>query len=347
METVNKVVGAATAAIWGEGSSSAQQQSTSHGDEPVSGVQGKGSPDDPYDAGNRDEQPGASISEANTAPQEPRLDGAQSDPLRKDLVEGTNAEGTNPTSTVLRAGLTSPVNMVPTANSPVPVEGAAVNLTASNPNQTSGPLLGSSEISPVPVEGGPMTSIPSNSANIPAPVDMTSSALQPMPVEGAAVSSKANIGSSDLSPVPVEGAATTALPSSSGQARTSEGTTHTAEPTKTEQRVSESTDLASGSPAQSSNPSKTIGHQDVSEEALKGPQSLAPVSEEKFEKEAENASAAQKEKEPSPDNKQAYNAADSADKSSPKTSSDHGKQGTLHKLKEKLHKVAHPHSGSH
>lgn len=53
METVSKVVNAATAALWGDGST-VQQQTTPHGEEPIAGVQGKGSSTDPYDAGNRE-----------------------------------------------------------------------------------------------------------------------------------------------------------------------------------------------------------------------------------------------------------------------------------------------------
>ncbi|KAJ5617063.1 hypothetical protein N7537_002177 [Penicillium hordei] len=68
METVNKYVNAASTAIWGESNSPQAQQ---HGEEPISGVQGKGRATDPYDAGNRDEQPGAIQSEVNTAPQHP------------------------------------------------------------------------------------------------------------------------------------------------------------------------------------------------------------------------------------------------------------------------------------
>lgn len=51
METVNKYVNAASTVIWGEGTSPQAQQ---HGEEPISGVQGKGRATDPYDAGNRD-----------------------------------------------------------------------------------------------------------------------------------------------------------------------------------------------------------------------------------------------------------------------------------------------------
>ncbi|OGM40564.1 solid-state culture expressed protein (Aos23) [Aspergillus bombycis] len=46
---------------------SSEQQWTQHGEEPISGVQGRGTATDPYDAGNRPEQPGAPQSKENTA----------------------------------------------------------------------------------------------------------------------------------------------------------------------------------------------------------------------------------------------------------------------------------------
>lgn len=73
MEAVNKVINSASHAIWGDTDVQSQTAQQSH-EEPISGVQGKGAANDPYDAGNRDEQPDAPASEANTAPQEPRLD---------------------------------------------------------------------------------------------------------------------------------------------------------------------------------------------------------------------------------------------------------------------------------
>ncbi|KKA22775.1 hypothetical protein T310_3187 [Rasamsonia emersonii CBS 393.64] len=56
METVNKVVDAGKRAIWGE---SNNETNKPHGEEPISGVTGKGTATDPYDAGNRDVQPDA------------------------------------------------------------------------------------------------------------------------------------------------------------------------------------------------------------------------------------------------------------------------------------------------
>ncbi|CAI7675349.1 unnamed protein product [Penicillium manginii] len=96
METVTKVVHAASTAIWGEGNDS--QSTQQHGEEPISGVQGKGAANDPYDAGNRDEpaslhtkhthlsskdfqltfaspeQPSAPFTEIDPIAQEPTLD---------------------------------------------------------------------------------------------------------------------------------------------------------------------------------------------------------------------------------------------------------------------------------
>lgn len=54
MEAVNKVVHAASTAIWGENDPNANQSTQPHGEEPISGVQGKGAINDPYDAGNRE-----------------------------------------------------------------------------------------------------------------------------------------------------------------------------------------------------------------------------------------------------------------------------------------------------
>jgi hypothetical protein len=54
METVNRYVNAASTAIWGENGSSSNPHNLQHGEEPISGVQGKGGVTDPYDAGNRE-----------------------------------------------------------------------------------------------------------------------------------------------------------------------------------------------------------------------------------------------------------------------------------------------------
>lgn len=65
MDTVHKVVDAASKAIWGE---TTDQQKGQQAEEPVSGAQGKGTATDPYDGGNREEQPGAPRITENTGP---------------------------------------------------------------------------------------------------------------------------------------------------------------------------------------------------------------------------------------------------------------------------------------
>ncbi|KAJ5629727.1 hypothetical protein N7528_003384 [Penicillium herquei] len=88
MEAVNRVVNAASTAIWGEDYT--HPKDIPHSDEPVAGVQGKGLANDPYDAGNREEQPGApSPDVGNTAPQEPKLDGK---PLNSTVIEPSKPE---------------------------------------------------------------------------------------------------------------------------------------------------------------------------------------------------------------------------------------------------------------
>lgn len=56
MEAVNKVINSASHAIWGDTDVQSQTAQQSH-EEPISGVQGKGDANDPYDAGNRDGKP--------------------------------------------------------------------------------------------------------------------------------------------------------------------------------------------------------------------------------------------------------------------------------------------------
>ncbi|PYH43847.1 uncharacterized protein BP01DRAFT_367099 [Aspergillus saccharolyticus JOP 1030-1] len=69
METLNRTFKSATNALWNEIQATTQppQESQPHGEEPMSGIQGTGSVTDPYDGGNRDDQPGAPRTTANTA----------------------------------------------------------------------------------------------------------------------------------------------------------------------------------------------------------------------------------------------------------------------------------------
>ncbi|PYH73110.1 uncharacterized protein BO88DRAFT_332224 [Aspergillus vadensis CBS 113365] len=70
METINRTFNNASNALWNEihpNQTPDGQLNQQHGDEPLSGIQGKGTATDPYDAGNRDEQPGAPRTKDNTA----------------------------------------------------------------------------------------------------------------------------------------------------------------------------------------------------------------------------------------------------------------------------------------
>ncbi|CEJ58666.1 hypothetical protein PMG11_07316 [Penicillium brasilianum] len=280
MEAVSKVVNAATTALWGDGSTVQQQ----HGEEPIAGVQGKGNFNDPFDAGNREEQPDAPSSEGNTAPQEPRLDGAKTDPTRKDLVTDTKTDD--------------------------------VDLETTSPSAPSAPILvlptlTSSALSPVPVAGGPTSSTPAEAA---APSSST-------PAEVAAPSSSTTAkADAPLSLTPVEAGGSSAV---------------TSEP-KTEQR---STETSEGQSSQTSN----AADREVSEEALKGPQGPVPAHAEDFEKEAKGIKPAKKE-----GGSGENDSSKSTDKSSQgsEKGNGNGKQSPLHKMKEKLSKVAHPRHGS-
>ncbi|RAK99471.1 uncharacterized protein BO80DRAFT_456495 [Aspergillus ibericus CBS 121593] len=70
METLNNTFTNASNSLWGEVHPTQTPDNplaAQHGDEPLSGIQGKGTATDPYDAGNRDEQPGAPTTRENTA----------------------------------------------------------------------------------------------------------------------------------------------------------------------------------------------------------------------------------------------------------------------------------------
>ena len=52
METINNVVAAASKTIWGETDTQKTEHNETGGQEPVSGQQGKGTPNEPFDQGN-------------------------------------------------------------------------------------------------------------------------------------------------------------------------------------------------------------------------------------------------------------------------------------------------------
>ncbi|KAJ5690162.1 hypothetical protein N7462_004554 [Penicillium macrosclerotiorum] len=144
MEAVNKVVHAASTAIWGEQDTNSNQpneQNVPYGEEPISGVQGKGLANDPYDAGNREEQPDAPFSDANTAPQEPRLDSAKPQVSTKDAVPDIRAD----TATEANANAGTPIAVGLSA----PTAAAAAASGSSNANTESKPEQRSAD----PTEG--------------------------------------------------------------------------------------------------------------------------------------------------------------------------------------------------
>lgn len=109
----------------------------------------------------------------------------------------------------------------------------------------------------------------------------------------------------------------------------------TSEP-KTEQRSTETTE---GQSSQTS----YAADREVSEEALKGPQGPVPAHAEDFEKEAKGIKPTKKE-----GGSVENDSSKSTDKSSQgsEKGNGNGKQSPLHKMKEKLSKVAHPRHGS-
>ncbi|KAJ5832586.1 hypothetical protein N7474_000897 [Penicillium riverlandense] len=94
METISNVVHKASTAIWGEDNSSHQEQSVEpHGDEPMSGVQGKGAVNDPFDAGNREDQSDNADSIDEPTPTE------DSPAAQKTTTEPSSKNNTDPITT--------------------------------------------------------------------------------------------------------------------------------------------------------------------------------------------------------------------------------------------------------
>lgn len=59
MDTLNKIVESASYVLWGPANpnpENEQQEIEQHGEEPLAGVQGKGTATDPYDAGNKERE---------------------------------------------------------------------------------------------------------------------------------------------------------------------------------------------------------------------------------------------------------------------------------------------------
>ncbi|KAJ5757476.1 uncharacterized protein N7511_006170 [Penicillium nucicola] len=123
METVNKYVSAASTAIWGENSPSTDPHNLQHGEEPISGVQGSGRITDPYDGGNREEQPGAINLDGNTATQEPKSDGAMQKTFEEAAVSSAPS---HPKSTLDNNNTTGVIDPSATIGKPI-TSGANTN----------------------------------------------------------------------------------------------------------------------------------------------------------------------------------------------------------------------------
>jgi hypothetical protein len=261
------------------------------------------------------EQPDAPSSEGNTAPQEPRLDGAKTDPTREDLIADTKADDIDRENTTSSAPILVLPTLTSSALSPVPVAGAPSSSTPAEAGASTSSTTAQADapLSLTPVEAGASSS--STTAQADAPLSLT-------PVEaGASSSSTTAQADAPLSLTPAEAGGSSAA---------------TSEP-KTEQRSTETTE------GQSSQASYAADHHEVSEEALKGPQGPVPSHAEDFEKEAKGIKPAKK------DGGSVENdSSKSTDKSSQGSDkgNGNGKQSPLHKMKEKLSKVAHPRHGS-
>ncbi|OQE32416.1 hypothetical protein PENFLA_c001G04194 [Penicillium flavigenum] len=164
METVNRYVSAASHVIWGENGSPHAQQ---HGEEPISGVQGKGQATDPYDGGNRDEQPGAIQSDVNTAP--------LGSMLKKRHSKSQETEITSITTPRPPTSISACTSITPA----LPISGDPTTASGSNDNNTSK----QEQRSTSQAEGGESSEAP----RLARPQDVSKEALQgPQGAPGAA-----------------------------------------------------------------------------------------------------------------------------------------------------------------
>ncbi|KAJ5782734.1 Solid-state culture expressed protein (Aos23) [Penicillium paradoxum] len=312
METVNKYVNAASTAastaLWGENpSTSAQQAAQQHGEEPISGIQGKGLATDPYDAGNREDQPGAIATEANTAIQLPIVDGKRQDPQGGIFTThpdpSTGAKSTDNLNTTITTG------------------GAASIET-------------SSSISPrtsiaQPISSGCTESLASSNGT----ENEQRSTAQPV----SSASTKSLASSNDTE----KEQRSTAQPVSSGSTEPISGNNDTEKEQRSTSQAGE------GESSEAPHPPRP---QDVSKEALEGPQGPAPRPAEEFENESQGKKGGKNsdiEKIFSSESKDSANSNKSPTGSNKSGTDSHksGKQGTMSKVKESVKKHLH-HSSS-
>lgn len=159
MESVNKVISTASHAIWGDNDAQSQQaqsqQAQQSHDEPISGVQGKGFASDPFDAGNRDEQPDAPVSDANTAQQEPKLDGevqkSVPQPAASSTLDKPSTRSTADAASSTAAADTAPSTATADAPSSAATTGAPSSTAAAH--STSSTAAGDSSSTPAEDSG--------------------------------------------------------------------------------------------------------------------------------------------------------------------------------------------------
>ncbi|RHZ52679.1 uncharacterized protein CDV56_106477 [Aspergillus thermomutatus] len=133
MDSVQKAVCDATAGLrsFAFGQSQNTESTAQHGEEPVSGVQGRGTVTDPYDAGNRDEQPGAPQTQDNTAVIPEPLESIT--PIEIKPTDVSSANSTSDQGAGAGAGTaTATATSVAPQSSPAPVQEKSQSTTASN-----------------------------------------------------------------------------------------------------------------------------------------------------------------------------------------------------------------------
>ncbi|ODM18056.1 hypothetical protein SI65_06844 [Aspergillus cristatus] len=295
METINRALDSASHVIWGETHPQHQQ----HGEEPLSGVQGQGKATDPYDAGNRDVQPGAPSTTSPTATtpasqkksvQDPT--GRSSEPLSPAVSEDVDSQaggyprpGTGNGFT--SAGLASGVPEKPGLDADPALNGV-------DP-KTQSQSQGMANATGVP-EGEQRTVMENNPPGLNSRTSMgpglgamgEPSTAVAGGTAGGAAGAGAGIGGGAAA------AGSTAGPGGSGSS-TSEAAEQRASSDgasggqAAEQRAS-SDSASGGQNAQYGKPNGNGGHQ-VSEEALKGPQAPPPREKYEFEKEMEGKPA--------------------------------------------------------
>ncbi|KAK9642699.1 hypothetical protein HCH54_008137 [Aspergillus fumigatus] len=114
------------------------EAATQHGEEPVAGVQGRGTPTDPYDAGNRDEQPGAPQTQDNTAVIPEPLESITPIETKPTDVSSAHSTSDQGPGAGAGAGLTTALPVAPQPSSTPAQEKPQSQSATSNTNLASG-----------------------------------------------------------------------------------------------------------------------------------------------------------------------------------------------------------------